>query len=356
LLGRSQAELLRAYATGVPSQAAEFRAVWCHDPAGLAGLSWDQAIKQLADAGFNAVIPNMLWGGATAGTSKVLPRGKGIPRDLLAECAAAGKKHGVAVHVWKVDWNLWSTTPEPFRQELAKAGRIMADREGKPIPWLCPSHPENRKLELESLLEVIRDYDVAGVHFDYIRYPGMEGCYCAGCRERFEAGLGAKVGNWPADVTGGELREKYLQFRRDNISRLVEAASTEGRKLRPGVKISAAVFRHWPSARNQVGQDWKLWVEKGWLDFVCPMQYTEDAAMFESLTRQSNQWVGGRVPLVPGIGATLGQSPDGTLQQVLTTRAQKCAGFVLFNYDRQLPAALELLRLGATAEKAKAGP
>ncbi|MFH1022000.1 MAG: family 10 glycosylhydrolase [Planctomycetota bacterium] len=353
LLGRSQDALLRAYATGVPGAAGEFRGVWCHDPAGVAGLSWDQAMKRLADAGFNAVFPNMLWGGASAGTSRLLPRARDLNRDLLAECVAAGKKHGVAVHVWKVNWNLWPLAPEAFRQEMLKAGRLQADRQGKTIDWLCPSHPDNQKLELESLLEVVRNYEVAGIHLDYIRYPGLEGCYCAGCRQRFEDGLGAKVGNWPGDVTDGALRDKYLQFRRDQITRLVTTVSEETHKLRPGVKISAAVFPHWPSARNHVGQDWKLWVEKGWLDFVCPMQYTESAAMFEARTRQSGQWVAGRIPLMPGIGATLGQSPDETLEQVLIARRQKCAGFVLFNYDRQLAAALDLLQLGATGEKTR---
>ena len=31
------------------------------------------------------------------------------------------------------------------------------------------------------MLEVVRNYDVDGVHFDYIRYPNKDGCFCAGC-------------------------------------------------------------------------------------------------------------------------------------------------------------------------------
>ena len=37
------------------------------------------------------------------------------------------------------------------------------------------------------MLEVARKYPVDGLHFDYIRYPGRDKCYCDGCRERFEA-------------------------------------------------------------------------------------------------------------------------------------------------------------------------
>jgi len=154
--------------------------------------------------------------------------------------------------------------------------------------------------------------------------------------------------NWPGDVTKGPMKQKYLEFRRDNITRLVAAVSEQARRIRPGIKISAAVFPHWLSARDDVGQDWKLWVEKGYLDFVCPMQYTDNALQFASETRQSAAWVGGRIPLVPGIGATLGNTPDGTLEQVLLARKQGASGFVLFNYDLAMLEHLELLGLGAT--------
>jgi hypothetical protein len=51
---------------------------------------------------------------------------------------------------------------------------------------------------------------------------------------------------------------------------------------------------------------------------------------------------------MPGIGATLGNSPDGTLQEVLAARQIGAAGFVLFNYEPALLEHLDLLRLGAT--------
>ena len=36
--------------------------------------------------------------------------------------------------------------------------------------WLCPSQEVNRKLELDTMLEMVKKYDVDGVHFDYMRY------------------------------------------------------------------------------------------------------------------------------------------------------------------------------------------
>lgn len=349
-LARAQDALTRAYAASVPPKAGEFRAVWCHSPTGVAGMTWDEAIKRLADSGFNAIIPNMSWGYSAAYESRILPRAPDAEHDPLAECLAAAKKYGVAVHVWRVNWNLFWHADLKQRAELRTAGRLQTDEAGKRIDWLCPSNPENQKLELDAMLEVARNYDVAGLHFDYIRYSDRSVCFCPGCRQQFEMRTGAAVKNWPVDVTTGPLREAYLQFRRDNITQLVAAVSEQARKVRPGIQISAAVFPYWTSARNDVGQDWKLWVEKGYLDFVCPMQYTDNGALFEAKTKQSAAWVGGSVPLIPGIGATLGLAPDGTLQQVLAARRQ-ADGFVLFNYDRALIDHLDLLRLGATKKK-----
>ena len=347
-LARAHEALVQAYAASVAPRTGEFRAVWCHNPTGVKGMTWDEAIKRLADSGFNAVIANMCWGDSAAYKSAVLSRAPDCERDELAECLAAGKKYGVAVHVWRVDWNLFGRLDPKQEAALRAAGRLQSDRAGKPVDWLCPSNPQNQKHELEAMLEIARNYDVAGLHFDYIRYPGPESCFCPGCRQRFEAMNGALVKRWPADVTAGPLRKLYLQFRRDNITRLVAAVSEQARLARPGIKISAAVFPDWASARDNIGQDWKLWVEKGYLDFVCPMQYTDDAQQFEADTRQSLKLVEGKVPLIPGIGATLGLSSDGTLQQVLAARRQGAPGFVLFNYDRALLDQLDLLRLGAT--------
>ena len=51
----------------------EFRAFWCHSAFGVQGMEWDEAIQRLATNGFTAILPNMLWGGATFYPGKVLP-------------------------------------------------------------------------------------------------------------------------------------------------------------------------------------------------------------------------------------------------------------------------------------------
>ena len=180
----------------------EFRAFWCHSAFGVQGITWDEAIQRLADNGFTAILPNMLWGGAAFYASKVLPVAPQVASrgDQIAQCLAACRKHGIQIHVWKVNWNLGQAAPKEFVDKLRSEGRLQASSSGKEERWLCPSHPENQALEIASMVEVARDYDVDGIHFDYIRYPDGDHCFCAGCKERFQRSTGLKVQSWPKDV------------------------------------------------------------------------------------------------------------------------------------------------------------
>lgn len=329
----------------------EFRAFWCHRAFGVEGLSWDEAIRRLAQNGFNAILPNMLWGGAAFYESKLLPVSPEVSKrgDQIAQCLEAAHKYGLEVHVWKVNWNLGHAAPRAFVEQMRLAGRLQANSRGQEEPWLCPSHPDNQKLEIDSLLEVARNYDVDGLHFDYIRYPDSDHCFCAGCQERFQQATKTTLANWPrAVLTEGALRQEWLEWRRGNITAVVRAVSEQARALKPNLKISAAVFTNWVTDRDGVGQDWKLWCEQGWLDFVCPMDYTASLGQFENMVARQVQWAG-CTPCYPGIGESSSASRlavDGVIEQIQSTRRYNTRGFVIFNYGAT--EANELLpRLGA---------
>jgi uncharacterized lipoprotein YddW (UPF0748 family) len=339
--------MTEAYALAQPSPGAEGRAVWNHSGTGAYDGDWPRTARELAEAGFNMVIPNMLWAGVAHYPSDVLPRSRVLAEhgDQIAQCVEACHAEGIEVHVWKVNFNL-SHAPKEFVEKLRAAGRTQMSPEGEPIDWLCPSHPENFELELASMLEVAQKYDVDGLHFDYIRYPGSRGCYCEGCRRRFAEQTGRTIENWPGDVTKGPHREAYLDWRCAQISRLVEAVHGEAKELKPALKISAAVFGSYPRCRESVGQDWVHWIEEGWLDFVCPMDYTQSNLEFSNLVKNQRQLIDGRIPLYPGIGAWR-LSTDGVLGQVFTARRLGADGFTIFNLGSGENAFLPAIGAGA---------
>ncbi|MCC6353760.1 MAG: family 10 glycosylhydrolase [Verrucomicrobiae bacterium] len=314
----------------------EFRAFWCHSASGVTGMDWDAAVRRLADNGFTAILPNMLWGGVAYYPSDILPTHGSVATqgDQVAACLAACRKHGIQMHVWKVNWNTGHQAPKEFVERMRAAGRLQADASGKVEPWLCPSHPDNQKLEVDSMLEVARKYGVDGLHFDYIRYPDGNHCFCDGCRARFEKASGSALSRWPADVLGpGPRRQEWLDWRRSNITAVVRAVSEGARAIRPGIRLSAAVFRNWSTDRDSVGQDWKLWCDRGYLDFLCPMDYTPSDTAFENMVKRQIEWAG-KVPCYPGIGVSTWASPDPvrTIAQIEVARSLGCRGFTIFNY------------------------
>jgi len=332
---RAHQLLAEAYLLAADSPRGEGRAFWNHSGTGAYDGDWERSAKELAAAGFNMVLPNMLWAGRAHYPSDVLPRSSTFDRhgDQIAQCLAACRKHGVEVHVWKVNWNL-SGAPQALVDAMRRQGRTQVSNTGEPIDWLCPSHPDNFELELESMLEVAEKYDVEGLHFDYIRYPGRSGCYCDGCRERFEADAGLSVANWPQDCHSGPLADRYTDWRCRQITRLVAAVHHEAEQIRPELAISAAVFGSYPDCRHSVGQDWVAWVKAGYLDFICPMDYTESDLAFENLVSNQLKLIEGRIPMYPGIGATASRSSlsaDRVAGQVLLARQLGAAGFTVFN-------------------------
>ena len=354
----AQQSMIHAYCLAQSPAPGEHRAFWCHSAFGVNGLDWDQAIKLLADNGFTAILPNMLWGGVAFYKSDVLPRSPTVSEkgDQIELCLAACRKYGVQCHIWKVNYNMGSATDKAFVAQKKAEGRTQVNYDGSPNDrWLCPSHPENQKLEIESMLDVARKYDVDGLHFDYIRYPDREGCFCQGCRARFEAALGGKVGNWPADVRNdADLAPKWLDFRRQQITTVVAAVAGQARQIRPGIKISAAVFRNWLVDRDSVGQDWRLWCQQGYLDFVCPMDYTASGSQFQHMIEPQLGWAG-KVPCYPGIGLSTWSDPTdicGLIEQINITRQLKTGGFTVFNYgSTEATQILPLLGEGMTRRK-----
>ncbi len=337
----SRQALLEAYCLAQEPLPGEHRAFWCHSAFGVAGMTWDEAVKQLADNGFTAILPNMLWGGVTFYRSDVLPAYTDLEEkgDQIEGCLAACKQYGVQCHVWKVNYNMGWATENAFIEKMRSLGRVQVSYDGSVNErWLCPSHPENQKLEIESMLEVARQYDVHGLHFDYIRYPGRDECFCEGCRSRFEDAVGSRIERWPSDVREKpRLAQQWLDFRRRQITSVVAEVATQARQIRPQIKISAAVFRNWPVDRDVVGQDWKLWCEKGYLDFVCPMDYFSSSATFERAVVNQLEWAGA-VPCYPGIGLSVWKDPADIaklIEQIGITRKLNTGGFTVFNYGPQ---------------------
>jgi len=347
----AQAHLEQAYFLSLRPVTPEFRAFWSGQPTGPFPGNWAAAAAALATNGFTAVFPNMLCGGLAHYDSAYLPHSTEFTNygDQITACVNAAHARGLQVHVWKINWNLVGA-PQYFIDSLRASNRTQVTATGQAIDWLCPSHPDNFALETNSLLEVVRNYNVDGIHFDYIRYPDSSCCYCTGCRDRFQSQTGLTVTNWPADVLApGALCNTFLNWRRAQITRLVTDVHAEVKAIKPGVLVSAAVFPDAPSAFDGVGQDWRLWITNGIVDFLCPMDYTTDLGQFTNFVAQQLTYAAGRIPIYPGIGAYVLRL-DAALAQLQEARAEHTQGFMVFELRPDaVTNLLPAIRAGATA-------
>ncbi|MES2202201.1 MAG: family 10 glycosylhydrolase [candidate division FCPU426 bacterium] len=348
LILKGREKVAQAYALVQEPKLGEFRGVWIHHGDGPSGVTdaraqtWKEAIPALKAAGFNAILPNVLWSGVAFYPSKVVPVFEGVQRegDYLAEIIALAHPLGMKVHAWKVMWQFaegW-IAPKGVSEPFRKAGRLQMDFNGKEQPWLCPSRPENREYEKKAITELLTHYDVDGIHLDYIRYGGTQVCYCGVCRKKFEKQAG-KVKDWPKDVgPGGARYEAYADFKRENITSMVREIHALVKKIKPSAELSAAVFSYPALARDSVSQDWGVWAKEGLLDWVATMTYTQDAAGFRDAVAAQKLLCDGKIRLYPGIQVTYDDGQTLALEsfvdQVKSVREQGLGGYVLFEWRK----------------------
>ncbi len=356
----SRDALSKAYYLSHLSDETEGRALWNHSGLGAYPGDWDRSAKELSAAGINMIFPNMAWGGLAHYDSSVLPRSAKFTKygDQIAQCVEAAHKHELEVHVWKITWNL-EGAPKEFVEKMQKEGRTQISSTGDPITWLCPSNPENVQLELDAIMEIVRNYDVDGIHLDYIRYPGSRACYCDECHRRFMLATRQHIEEWPASVLPrtGQHGEAYIEWRAQQITRLVRLIHKRTRKIKPDIKISTAVFGAYPDCVRSIGQDWISWAKSGIVDFVCPMNYTEDSKYFTDLLENQLALMPKKVAIYPGIGATASNSlltPDAVIGQIHLARFLGASGWTIFDYsvnisDTILPA----IQMGVGKRKAE---
>jgi uncharacterized lipoprotein YddW (UPF0748 family) len=103
------------------------------------------------------------------------------------------------------------------------------------------------------------------------------------------------------------------------------------RQHRPNVIFSAAVVPDPDEASRQRLQDWRTWLDAGFLDVICPMAYTSDPQLFAEQIEIANDAAGPQ-RVWAGIGAF--RIPYGqTVQHIQTARRLGTSGVLLFSYD-----------------------
>lgn len=345
--------LLEAYGAIQSPRPGEFRGVWNRFGTGLYPGDWNRTCKVLAASGFTDLIPFMLSPVAAHYNSRVLPTSDTLETlgDQLLPCVDAAHRNGLKVHAWKICWQV-EGAPADVLKKLERKRRLQVSDKGETVNWLCPSQPENLALEKDSIRELVKNYDVDGIHLDYIRYNDGHTCFCSFCRDAYARDTGRSVASWPPPTDPWEKRKNYYRWRSGQITRFVRDVSVLAREIRPGIKISAAVYGKYPSCVEGVGQDWALWLKSGYVDFVCPMNYTANVSQYTDYVRAQLALPGAAGRVYPGIGVTALESrldPVQVVDQIIAGRKEGAPGFTLFELNRVVEKEIfPVLNLGIT--------
>lgn len=178
------------------------RAIWVSYREILTPEAVARTVERCAAARFNALYV-LVWynGGTAAYRSALCPLMKGVPEghDPLGALIAAAKPLGMDVHAWFVCGSYGWGDPAGGVFATHPDWELQQGRKQWPT-WYDLGKPEVRAFERDVMLECLKNYDVAGIHFDYIRYDGQGMCLCDYCQHEVETRYGI-----PALKAGGSF-------------------------------------------------------------------------------------------------------------------------------------------------------
>ena len=333
-----------------PKAQREFRAAWVATVANInwpskPGLTTEEQQKEaiglldfLKDHNFNAVVFQVRphtdalyksdlepWSYYLTGEVGKAPDPYYDPLEYWIEAA---HDRGMELHVWL----------NPYRSHHKSGGPLSDKSIVKTKPhlsvflkegywWLDPAKKETQDLSTAVVMDLVKRYDIDGVHFDDYFYPYPS--YNLG--DDFPDGE-----SWAAyQQSGGKLSRG--DWRRNHVNVFIEQLYRKIKGEKKHVKFGLSPFGIWrpgyPESVEGFDQydklyaDAKLWLNKGWIDYFTPQLYWDINRIPQSFPVLLHWWAGENKlnrHLWPGISVYKGggeKNSDETINQIMITRA-----------------------------------
>ena len=289
-----------------PPPPREFRAAWVATVANIdwpskPGLSSEQQRKEAAlilnraqAIGLNALIlqvrpagdalyPSSLepWSETLSGEQGRPPGIAGEPAyDPLAFWVAEAHRRGIELHAWFNPYRARATSAKSplAAPHIGVRQPALVKRYGDQL-WMDPGEPAAAAHTLAVVADVVRRYDVDGVHIDDYFYPYPVSVPPVGGVDlpfpdddsyaRYKLGGGAQGRD---------------DWRRGNVDSLVQQLYRTVHDIKPWVRVGISPFGIGKPERRPAGitgfsqydklyADVEGWLAKGWLDYLAPQLY-----------------------------------------------------------------------------------
>jgi uncharacterized lipoprotein YddW (UPF0748 family) len=373
----TQAGMIVASGKLPPAAPREFRAAWVST---VANIDWPsrqnlKAPQQQAEAiaildraramNLNAIVlqvrpsadaiyasPIEPWSEYLSGTQGQAPQPWYDPLKFWVTEAHA---RGLELHAW---FNPYRARHDGARSPAAsnhitRANPAAVKRYGKYM-WMDPGEESASKQTLDVVLDVVRRYDIDGVHIDdyFYPYPIEATPTVAGNEAALEGKPAIKA---ELDFPDTPAWERYLarggkldraSWRRQNVNDLIKEMYQGIHREKSWVRFGISPFglgrpdRRPPgivgfSQYDKLYADAELWLQKGWLDYMSPQLYWARSQSGQAYDVLLDYWIGQNTQgrhIWPGlftsrIGApTKDYQPQEIVDQIESTRARPQAG------------------------------
>lgn len=361
----------KAYTEEFRSNKFEFRGVWMSS---AYNIDWPQAkstaeaqksdyiekIEKLAAGGFNAVMfqvrpmGDALYNSGYATWSKYLTGTQGVNPgyDPLSFALEEAHKRNLEFHAWfnpfrisaEANFNLNEYINKlPDTSPLKQHPEWIVKYSGnKTYFWINIGIPEARQYVIDTILEVVKNYNIDGVHLDDYFYPyPVYSTDSSGKSSRVDFPDNAEYAKYGTGFTN------KADWRRSNVNKFVQLLSAEIKKEKAKVKFGISPFGIWKNSTSEGGAgtngmssfndlfaDSKAWVDNQWIDYIIPQIYWNfgyTAADYKVLTDWWSQKVAGKnVSLYIGHAAyKVGDAGAGTAW----TNAAEIANQIKYNRE-----------------------
>ncbi len=219
--------------------------------------------------------------------------GKSQDFDPLEFIVAEAHKRGILVHAWFNPYRAYHPAAKTMSDDHVARRKPTIVRQYGRYKWLDPTSPEAQRHSLEVIEDVVRRYDIDGVHFDDYFYPYAE-----------KDSTGNEIdfpdnSNWLAyQKTGGKLTRD--DWRRSNVNSFIETVGRAIKKIKRDVVYGISPFGIWQpiperditgfNAYAKLFADSRKWLQDGTVDYLAPQLYWETGRKGLSFPVLLNWW------------------------------------------------------------------
>jgi uncharacterized lipoprotein YddW (UPF0748 family) len=291
----------------------------------LKSLNFNAAILQIrpqADAMYKSEIEP--WSYFLTGVQGKAPDPYYDPLEFWVEAA---HDRGLELHVWLNPYRAHHLTgKDESERSVVKAHPELVVKLKDGQYWMDPSLKGVQDLSSAVVKDIVKRYDIDGVHFDDYFYPYDS--YNGGADFPDDA-------SWAAyQQSGGKLTRG--DWRRESVNTFIKRVYKEIKAEKKYVKFGLSPFGIWrpgyPASIEGYDQydklyaDAKLWLNKGWIDYFTPQLYWKVNQYPQSFPVLLGWWQSENTKnrhLWPGMNVGLGgddKNVDEIINQIMITR------------------------------------